>query len=133
LTKFLLPLFLVVCTLPEIPVLRAQSQPERPNIVVILADDLGYGDVGFNGCPDIPTPNIDALANNGVRCPNGYVTHPFCTPTRAALLTGRYQQRFGVENITGDPTNPREGLPTQELLLSQILKPAGYVCGAVGK
>src|SRR6059058_509468 len=88
----------------------ALAQTAPPNIVIILADDLGYGDVGFNGCPDIPTPNIDALANNGVRCTNGYVTHPFCTPSRAALLTGRYQQRFGLENLTGtDTTNPRAG------------------------
>src|SRR5206468_12887038 len=99
----------------------ALAQTAPPNIVVILADDLGYGDVGFNGCPDIPTPNIDALANNGVRCTNGYVTHPFCTPSRAALLTGRYQQRFGLENLTGtDTTNPRAGLPMQEVLLPEI-------------
>jgi hypothetical protein len=69
-----------------------------PNIVVILADDLGYGDIGFNGCPDIPTPNIDSLATNGVLCSSGYVTHPFSSPSQAGLLTGRYQQRFGHEN-----------------------------------
>src|SRR5436305_2814431 len=129
--KFLLPLLLSGWAFLS-PV-SAQTPPP-PNIVVILADDLGYGDVGFNGCPDIPTPNIDALANNGVRCTNGYVTHPFCTPSRAALLTGRYQQRFGLENLTGtDTTNPRAGLPMQEVLLPEILQPAGYVCGAVGK
>ena len=72
--------------------------PDHPNIVIILADDLGYGDVGFNGCPDIPTPNIDSVASNGVLCTDGYVTHPFCSPSRAALLTGRYQQRFGHEH-----------------------------------
>src|SRR5215510_10009905 len=76
------------------PVL-AQIPP--PNIIVILADDLGYGDVGFNGCPDIPTPNIDALAANGALCTNGYVTHPTCSPSRAAIMTGRNQQRFGHE------------------------------------
>jgi arylsulfatase A-like enzyme len=112
----------------------AWAQSGQPNIVIILADDLGYGDVGFNGCPDYPTPNIDSLTINGVRCSSGYVTHPFCSPTRAALLTGRYQQRFGHENQpTADADNPRLGVPAQELLLPQILKPAGYVCGAIGK
>ena len=112
----------------------ALAQSGQPNIIVILADDLGYGDVGFNGCPDYPTPNIDSLTINGVRCSSGYVTHPFCSPSRAALLTGRYQQRFGHENQpTQDAANPRLGVPAQELLLAQILQPAGYVCGAVGK
>src|SRR5437867_835448 len=88
---------------------------QQPNIVIILADDLGYGDVGFNGCPDFPTPNIDSLTVNGIQCSNGYVTHPFCSPTRAALLTGRYQQRFGHENQpTSDASNPRLGIPAQE-------------------
>ena len=62
------------------------AQTGQTNVVVILADDLGYADVGFNGCRDIPTPNIDSLAGNGVRCSNGYVTHPFCSPTRAGLM-----------------------------------------------
>jgi len=110
----------------------AQSVP--PNIVVILADDLGYGDVGFNGCPDYATPNIDSIANNGILCTSGYVTHSFCSPSRAALLTGRYSQRFGYENQpTVDSTNPRLGLPMDELPLSQMLKSAGYVCGTIGK
>src|SRR5438093_3717868 len=83
----------------------AQSLP--PNIVIILADDLGYGDVSMNGCPDYATPNIDSIASNGALCTNGYVTCPFCSPSRAALLTGRYQQRFGHENQpTCDSTNP---------------------------
>src|SRR3989440_9229853 len=70
----------------------------RPNILVLLADDLGYADVGFQGCQDIPTPNVDALARAGVVCTNGYVTCPMCSPTRAGLLTGRYQQRAGFED-----------------------------------
>ena len=73
----------------------------RPNIVIILADDLGYHDVGFNGSRDIPTPNIDALAANGVSCTDGYVTEPFCAPSRAAILTGRYQERYGFDS--GEP------------------------------
>ena len=120
-----LALLLLLCWVASS--LRAQSS-NHPNIVVILADDLGYGDVSFNGCPDYITPNIDAFAGNGVRCSNGYVTHPFCSPSRAALITGRYQQRFGHENQPDDG-----GLPLGELLLPQILKPAGYVCGAIGK
>jgi hypothetical protein len=127
LTRFLLTL--IVCALVSSAL--AQSQP---NIIIILADDLGYGDVAFNGCPDYPTPNIDSLTTNGVRCSSGYVTHPFCSPSRAALLTGRYQQRFGHEyQPESDDNNPRLGLPMQELLLPQMLKSAGYACGAIGK
>src|SRR5436309_15645295 len=96
-----------------------QQPPAHPNIVVILADDLGYGDVSFNGCPDFTTPNIDSLTNTGVRCSNAYVTHPFCSPSRAGLLTGRYQQRFGYENQPGVDSNPRRGIPAQEVLLPQ--------------
>src|SRR6266480_7499644 len=97
--KFLLPLVLIACVFVS-P--SALAQAGQPNIVIILTDDLGYGDVGFNGCPDYPTPNIDSLTINGVRCSSGYVTHPFCSPSRAALLTGRYQQRFGHENQPED-------------------------------
>jgi arylsulfatase A-like enzyme len=129
--KTLLVRALVVAWL--LPSAEIRAQPP-PNIVVILADDLGYGDVSFNGCPDFTTPNIDSLTNTGVRCSNAYVTHPFCSPSRAGLLTGRYQQRFGYENQPfADGANPRLGIPAQEVLLPQILKPAGYVCGLVGK
>lgn len=113
---------------------NAAEVTRRPNILVILADDLGYADVGFNGCKDIPTPNLDRLAARGVRCTNGYVTHPFCSPTRAALLTGRYQQRFGHENNPAWlPDDPKAGLPITETTLPQVLKTAGYVTGCVGK
>jgi arylsulfatase A-like enzyme len=105
-----------------------------PNIVIILADDLGYDDVGFNGCPDIPTPNIDALAANGVACTDGYVTEPFCAPSRAALLTGRYQERYGFDSgPEEDNDNPALGLPFSEIILPQLLRPAGYVSAAIGK
>jgi arylsulfatase A-like enzyme len=130
--KTLLARTFVIVWLVLVAGIRGQLPP--PNVVVILADDLGYGDVSFNGCPDFTTPNIDSLTNNGVQCSNGYVTHPFCSPSRAGLLTGRYQQRFGYENQPfADASNPRLGIPAQEVLLPQILKPAGYVCGLVGK
>ena len=131
--KFVLTFFLSSAAFLSLGV--AQSAP--PNIVVILADDLGYGDVAFNGCEDIPTPNIDALAANGVLCSNGYVTHSTCSPSRAALITGRYQQRFGHESgptfDTIAPLNPGLGLPESEIPLPQLLKSAGYVSGAIGK
>src|SRR6266478_2280742 len=69
----------------------------KPNIIVIVGDDMGYADIGVHGCNDIPTPNIDKLAAAGTRCTNGYVSAPYCSPTRAGLLTGRYQTRFGHE------------------------------------
>ena len=110
------------------------SKPAKPNILVILADDLGYADLGFNGCQDIPTPHLDRLAKQSVRCTSGYVTHPFCSPTRAGLLTGRYQQRFGHENNPAWlPDSTVAGLPLSQTTLPQVMKTAGYVTGCVGK
>jgi arylsulfatase A-like enzyme len=102
----------------------------KPNVLFIVGDDMGYADVGFHGCADIPTPNLDALASGGVRCTNGYVSGPYCSPTRAALLTGRYQTRFGHEfNPSADP----HGLPVSETTLADRLKQAGYTTALVGK
>ena len=70
----------------------------KPNIVILLADDLGYGELGCQGNTEIPTPHIDSIAANGVRFTNGYVTAPFCSASRAGLITGRYQTRFGYES-----------------------------------
>src|SRR4051795_13257197 len=100
------------------------ARPQRPNIVILLADDLGYADVGFQGCTDIPTPHIDALAKAGVRCTNGYVSGPYCSPTRAGLLTGRYQTRFGHEFNPG--SKPDIGLPLSETTIADRLRAAGY-------
>ena len=80
---------------------QAIAQQRRPNIVVIVADDMGYADLGVYGCRDIPTPNIDALAASGIRFTDAYVSGPYCGPTRAGLLTGRYPQRFGQDSTSG--------------------------------
>ena len=102
----------------------------RPNILFIVGDDMGYADVGFHGCKDIPTPNLDALAASGVRFTSGYVSGPYCSPTRAGLLTGRYQTRFGHEF---NPGGGSSGLPLTERTIADRLKAAGYVTGLVGK
>src|SRR5688572_28548236 len=114
---------------------QAQARAARPpNIVVIVADDMGYADIGVHGAKDIPTPNIDALANSGIRFTNAYVTGPYCSPTRAGLMTGRYPQRFGHEfNIGGTATHAEAGLPLEEVTLADRLKAAGYRTAIFGK
>jgi arylsulfatase A-like enzyme len=107
---------------------------ERPNILLIVSDDQGYADVGFHGCKDIPTPHLDRLASEGLQCTSGYVSHPFCSPTRAGLMTGRYQHRFGHQNNPFyNPDDQKEGLPMTETLLPEFLGKAGYKTGWVGK
>jgi len=107
----------------------------KPNILLIVGDDMGYADIGVQGATDIRTPHLDALAQHGTRFSSGYVTGPYCSPTRAALLTGRYQQRFGHEFNSGPPeTAPATfGLPLTERTLADRLKAAGYRTAMVGK
>ena len=122
---------------PVAPGQQSTQSARKPNIVIILGDDLGYCDVGMYGCREIPTPNIDSIAAAGVKFTNGYVTAPVCSPSRAALMTGRYQHRFGFEFNAGPlqraMAEPEMGLPATEITLAQMLKQAGYATGMVGK
>ncbi|MCP5117541.1 MAG: sulfatase-like hydrolase/transferase [bacterium] len=117
--------------LPATPSLAAA----KPNILLVVVDDLGYGELGCQGNPQIPTPHIDSLARNGVRFTDGYVSAPVCCPSRAGYLTGRYQTRFGHEhNAIGlQNLDPGIGLPTPEKTLADLLRAAGYRTGLVGK
>jgi arylsulfatase A-like enzyme len=125
----------VITLLAGVLAVRASEPPHLPNIIILLADDLGYADISLHGCRDIRTPHIDSLATDGVRCSSGYVSCPYCSPTRAGLLTGRYQQRFGHE------FNPAllkdggkgQGLHPNEVTIAQRLKEAGYATALIGK
>lgn len=108
-----------------------QAAERKPNIVHIVADDLGWKDVGFNGCTDIKTPNIDALANGGAKFTQFY-TQSMCTPTRACLMTGRHPWRYGLQTMV-IPGPANYGLDTSEFLMPQCLKDAGYTTAIIGK
>jgi arylsulfatase A-like enzyme len=113
----------------------AAAEPRKPNVIVFLSDDVGYGEYGFQGCKDIPTPHIDSIAKSGVRFTAGYVSGPYCSPTRAGLMTGRYQTRFGHEFNGGGPAGGKQdfGLPVTEKTIADRLKALGYATAAVGK
>jgi len=115
----------IICVAPP----GTAAEP-RPNILVILIDDHGYQDLGVHGCRDVATPHMDSIAKNGIRCTNGYVSCPQCSPTRAGLMTGRYQQRFGHEFNAAVADS---ALSLKESTLAERLKAAGYATGLVGK
>jgi len=123
--------FLTVAVAPA----TAEETSDRPNIVLLFADDLGYGELGCQGNDEIPTPNIDSIAADGVRFTSGYVTAPFCSASRAGLLTGKYQTRFGYEfnPIGADNEDPNAGLPPSQKTIANHLHDAGYTTGLIGK
>jgi uncharacterized sulfatase len=113
-----------------------QDSAPRPNIIVILADDLGYGELGCYGHPRFRTPNLDRMAAEGVRLTQFNTPMPFCAPTRASLLTGRYPFRCGLTTNPapdGGPSADALGLSLDEVMLAQVLRKAGYATGMVGK
>src|SRR5215212_1818530 len=130
-----LPLTLsAILAMVAAPAVAADSSNQaKPNVIVIVGDDMGYADIGVHGSKLIPTPHIDSLAKNGIRCTSGYVSGPYCSPTRAGLMTGRYQQRFGHEFNPGPNPAQQFGLPTDQVTIAQALKSAGYTTGMVGK
>ncbi len=114
--------------------LYAGDKARKPNIIILLADDLGYADLSMHGSRQIKTPHIDSLAKNGVRFTSAYVSAPYCSPTRAGLLTGRYQQRFGHEfNPVLKSAGGKDGLPLDQRTIADLLRQAGYATGLVGK
>jgi arylsulfatase A-like enzyme len=119
----------VLLTLNSVP-LRAIENTQPPNILLILADDLGFEDLGFQGSKDIKSPHLDKLAANSIRFTDGHTTASVCSPSRAGLMTGRYQQRFGHEANT--PPYPN-GMDLNEVTIAQRLKSLGYRTAAIGK
>jgi arylsulfatase A-like enzyme len=112
----------------------ADAATRKPNIIVILADDLGYNDIGCYGSTVNPTPHLDALAAGGMRFTDFHASAPMCTPTRVALLTGRYQHRYGMERVLGSSGMTYEmGLPLEAMTLAEHLTAVGYATGITGK
>jgi arylsulfatase A-like enzyme len=113
----------------------AQPEPQRPNIVLIVADDMGYADISCNGRRDFMTPNIDRIAVQGGRFPQAYANSPVCTASRVAIITGRYQARLpvGMEEPITNVTKPGIGLPPEHPTLPSLLKKVGYGTTLVGK
>ncbi|QDT00968.1 sulfatase-like hydrolase/transferase [Adhaeretor mobilis] len=113
--------------------LALRTDAAQPNVIVIMADDLGYADVGFQGCKDISTPNIDQLAKSGARFSQGYVTGCMCGPSRAGFITGRIQSTFGYYVNPAQPLDPKQGLPAGIKTVAHHMQQQGYVTGVVGK
>ena len=131
----LFTIFLFVFSIFSNSLWALETGIKQPNIILLVADDLGYGELGCQGNRQIPTPNIDSIAANGIRFTQGYVTAPNCSPSRAGFLTGRMATRFGYEfNPTGGKSeSPDIGLPPSEITLAKLLRDVGYTTGLIGK
>ena len=125
---------LLILVVLFLPVCAVFGQQNKPNIIFIMADDLGYGDIGCYGNRFIETPEIDKLAANGLAFMDYHSNGPVCTPTRAALMTGNYQQRAGLEGVIYADLNKREhGISSSQITIAEYLKTAGYATGIFGK
>ena len=113
------------------PDIQANPNKPKPNIILILADDLGYGDIGSYGSTTIKTPNIDSMAQQGAKFNEFYAVSPVCTPSRAGLLTGRYPIRQGIHQVFYPESF--QGMDPEEITIAELLKDAGYATGLVGK
>ena len=109
------------------------AKPDKPNFVIIMADDLGYGDLGCYGGTEAKTPCIDALAAGGIKFTDYHSNGAVCSPTRAALMTGRYQQRAGICGVVTAKGHRDTGLDLEETTFAEVLKSAGYTTGLFGK
>jgi arylsulfatase A-like enzyme len=134
LKKLFVLLIVVVTTTTTLVSAQDYRTPRKPNIVMILADDLGYGDLSSYGAPDLQTPNIDALVRGGIRLDRFYANCPVCSPTRAALLTGRYPDLAGVPGVIRSNARNSWGFLSQDaVLLPKLLSKAGYQTALIGK
>ncbi|WP_405293646.1 sulfatase-like hydrolase/transferase [Algibacter sp. Ld11] len=133
---FSLLLILASCTgIKSQSIKTNTTSNSKPNILFVLCDDLGYADVGFNGSKDIITPEMDKLASNGTVFTSAYVAHPFCGPSRAGIMTGRYPHAYGSQfNIPANSdVSAVSGIPLNETFISKVLQSSGYYTGAIGK
>lgn len=130
--RALSPALFISCFLSAVVLPQSSAAQSRPNVILIIMDDLGYGDLGSYGVTDAKTPHLDRLAREGVRLTDFYANAPNCSPTRTGLISGRYQQRYGIEQPI-PIGNTDIGLLPSESSLPRLLKTAGYITGLVGK
>ena len=131
---FAVPILVADRPAAQQPARTSPQPPTRPNVVLILSDDLGYADIGAHGAKDIQTPHLDRLARQGVRFTHAYANGAVCTPTRAALMTGRYQQRVGLEQVLSlSEDDLKRGLPADGNTLPALLRANGYATALYGK